>query len=103
MSYEIETYPAYDLIGIEARLASGADFETIQALRDKFIKNESLNNITHKINDDFIALYTDYESDYSAGMNLVLGAKVSAVDDIPKGMVHKHVAEPKIRTFYCKR
>ena len=48
-----------------------------------------LDTIPNKLNSDVIALYTDYEGNYTQPYTFMLGCMVSSLDTIPEGMTSK--------------
>lgn len=58
---------------------------------DRFFKEQVQSRIPSKISDEVIALYCDYEGDYTKPYTMVIGSAVSSIDNIPEGMVFKKV------------
>lgn len=55
--------------------------------------------IPNKISDEVVALYCDYESDYTAPYSLVIGCPVSSIDAIPEGLVAKTIPASSYAVF----
>lgn len=76
------------VIGISARTSNQEAMEkgTIQKLWQRFIDQEILLHIPHKISNSALALYYDYASDQHGQYTVLIGVQVSSLDDIPGGM-----------------
>ena len=88
---------AFDAIGISIRTTNAQAIEqgTIQNLWQKFFAEQILAKIPNKVDSDVLALYYDYASDKNGEYTLLIGARVSSLDDIPEGMVGLEVPQEK--------
>lgn len=79
--------PTKMIIGIECRTSNAPDAGPHDIPRhwEKFYTNNILNKIPNKTSNEVIALYCDYEGDYTQPYSLVIGCEVSTVDEIPEG------------------
>lgn len=91
--YEIVQKPAMTIVGIECRVSNRSDSAPILIPKhwEKFYKEGISDKIPNKASGEVIALYCDYEGDYTKPYSLVIGCPVTAVDQVPKGMVVKTV------------
>lgn len=89
----IHAEPAFDIIGIVTRTSNRAAFQegTIQKLWERFIAEQIFNKIPNKQDNAVIALYHDYENNKDGEYSLLIGVRVTSIDNIPAGMVAKHV------------
>ncbi len=91
--YEVIQKPSIMVIGIECRTSNAPEAgpHDISKHWEKFFKDEILSKIPNKISDEVIALYCDYESDFTKSYSLVIGCQVNSIDEIPENMVAKKI------------
>jgi predicted transcriptional regulator YdeE len=56
------------------------------ALWARFYKEEILKKIPHRVDQNLLAVYTNYEGDYTKPFTYLVGCEVSKVDVLPEGM-----------------
>ena len=85
--------PLITIIGIACRTSNASDAapHDIPKLWEQFYKENIMNQIPNKTSSEVIALYCDYEGDYTKPYSLVIGCQVDFVDEIPNGMVVKTI------------
>ena len=66
------------------------------AHKDRFFKENISSKIPNKINGDILALYTDYEGDYTKPYSWILGCEVSSLEQVPEGLVGKDNSSIKV-------
>lgn len=86
-------------IGSELRTNNEECSLAMPAHKDRFFKENIVSKIPNKIGGDILALYTDYEGDYSKPYSWILGCEVSCLDEIPEGLVGKVIPESKYAVF----
>ena len=95
---------AFKIIGIKVRTTNennqGGD--DIPALWQKFMTENIYSKIPNKIDTSFLSVYTNYEKDYTKPYDMILGCKVSSLDDIPEGMVGQEFKQEKYLKFIAK-
>jgi predicted transcriptional regulator YdeE len=81
------------IMGIECRTANTPEAapHDIPKHWARFYSEDIINQIPNQSSDDVIALYCDYEGDYTKPYSLVIGCPVSSADVIPEGMVVKTI------------
>jgi predicted transcriptional regulator YdeE len=82
------------VVGIEARTNNAKESTgdgIIPKQWSKFFAEGILSKIPNKVDPTIFAVYTDYASDRNGDYTFLIGAKVSAVAEIPAGMVTKIV------------
>jgi len=91
--YAIVQKPAVFVIGIDCRTSNAPEAgpQDIPMLWGKFYKDEIMNRILNKVSHEVIALYCDYEGDYTQTYSVVIGCPVSSLGEIPSGMVAKTI------------
>lgn len=91
--YKVIQKPPTTVIGIECRTSNAPEAapHDIPKHWEQFYKNNTINQIPNKTSYEVIALYCDYDGDYTQPYSLVIGCQVDSLDDIPKGMVAKTI------------
>ena len=85
----VEVEQGFDVIGITLRTTNKAaiDHGTIQKLWEQFFTESISSQIPNKVDHAIVALYYDFENDKNGAYNVLLGARVSSIAEIPAGMV----------------
>lgn len=99
MSHVIEHQNAKFFIGLELRTNNKECSLTMPAHKNKFFEENIPSKIPNKINDNILALYTDYEGDHTKPYSWLLGCEVSSLENIPKGLVGKVIPESKYAVY----
>jgi len=86
-------------IGLELKTNNEECTVAMTAHKEKFFKENTLSKIPNKINGDVLALYTDYEGDYTQPYSWILGCAVSSLDEVPEGLVGKVIPEANYAVF----
>lgn len=92
-SHEVVQKPATLVIGIDCRTSNALEAgpQDIPKLWGRFYSEDVINRIPNKTSNEVIALYCDYEGDYTQPYSVVIGCPVSSIDTIPEGMVAKTI------------
>jgi predicted transcriptional regulator YdeE len=92
-NYTVVQKPSMVIVGIECRTSNAPDAATVDIpqLWGRFMGEDIFNKIPNKTSNEVIALYCDYEGDYTQPYKLVIGCPVNSLDDVPEGMVAKNV------------
>lgn len=93
----VEAEKGFNVIGIAIRTTNKAAIAdgTIQNLWQRFFNESILSKILNKVDNAIVAVYYDFENDKNGEYNVLIGAKVSSIEEIPAGMVAQHVPEQK--------
>ena len=87
---KVEDQPSFTVVGVTVRtnntVEAGAEGK-IPQLWQSIMQNGTLDQIPNKDGDALIVVYSDYASDHTGDYNYTLGYKVTAVGNIPQGMV----------------
>ncbi|MBU6445981.1 MAG: effector binding domain-containing protein [Verrucomicrobia bacterium] len=96
--------PRMMVIGIECRTSndSNAGPKDIPLLWQKFYAENIQSKIPNKASDEVIALYCDYEGDYTQPYSCVIGCIVNSLEQIPEGMVGKVVPESTFALYHTE-
>lgn len=99
--YTIIQKPSINVIGIECRTSNAPEDgpQDIPRLWGQFYSEDIINKIPNKASNEFIALYCDYEGDYTQPYSLVIGCSVTSLDSIPEGMVAKIIPAGSYAVF----
>lgn len=92
-----------NVIGIECRTSNSPEDgpQDISRLWGQFYSEDIINKIPNKVSNEVIALYCDYEGDYTQPYSLVIGCSVTSLDNIPKGMVAKIIPGGSYAVFHA--
>lgn len=111
MKYRIETKESFKVIGIEIQTCPERAAKEIGQLWQKFVAENSEEQIPHKEHFNILALYSDFSSkhtDYCASdvvagpidhYSYLIGCQVSSLKDIPTGFVGKEVPAARYAVF----
>lgn len=99
MHHKIENQEKKFFIGLELRTDNQRCSLEMPAHKEKFFSQNILAKIPNKISGDVLAVYTDYEGDYTQPYSWILGVEVSSLDEIPVGLVGKEIPESKYAVF----
>lgn len=93
--YKIIHKEAIQIIGIELRTSNTPDAgpKDIPLHWEKFFSENILEQIPNKTSNEVMALYCNYEGDYTQPYSLIIGCPVSSIDTIPEGLVAKKLPE----------
>ncbi len=94
MTPKIIQQPGFDIIGIAARTNNAREMSgtgVIGAQWQRFLQEGVLDKIPNRADATIYALYTGYASDRNRDYDYVLGARVTSPNEVPAGMVLKHV------------
>ena len=100
-SHEVVQKPAILVIGIDCRTSNAPEAgpQDIPKLWGRFYGEDILIQIPNKVSNEVIALYCDYEGDYTQPYSVLIGCPVSSVDTIPEGMVAKTIPASSYAVF----
>lgn len=86
-------------IGLELRTNNEECSSAMPAHKNRFFKENVISKIPNKINGDILALYTDYEGDYTKPYSWILGCEVSSLEHVPQGLVGKIIPKSNYAIF----
>jgi len=79
------------LIGIEMRTGYKTAAQDIGQFWQTFNENKIKEKVPNKLDTDVLAVYSNYESDYTGEYDFFAGCRVSSLDVIPEGMVSRTI------------
>ncbi len=93
-NYTIQKRDEFAMIGISVRTSNrdnqaGKD---ISALFQRFFAEGIMEKIPGRLSDDIINLYYDYAGDHTDPYTVLVGCRVSSLDDLPAGLTGHKVA-----------
>lgn len=93
----VEAEKGFSVIGIVTRTTNETAIGdgTIKNLWQEFFNESILSKIPNKVDNAIVAVYYDFESDKSGEYTLLIGAKVSSIEEIPAGMTAHYIPEQK--------
>lgn len=101
---ELITIEEFFIIGLSIRTTNENEQSAtdIPALWNKFMTENTIENIPNKIDSSIYSVYTEYEKDYTKPYTTILGCKVSSLENIPAGMTGKTIAKETYKQFTAK-
>ncbi len=89
--YIVIEKPSLMIVGIECRTSNTAEAAPLDIPRlwARFYSENIAGQIPNKVSDEVIALYCDYEGDYTQPYTTIIGCPVSSLDNVPEGLVTK--------------
>lgn len=99
MEYIVEHQKKKFFIGLALRTNNEECSFTMPAHKERFFGENVPSQIPNKVNGNILALYTDYEGDYTKPYSWILGCEVSSLDEIPEGLVGKVIPESNYALF----
>lgn len=99
-----QTIQQFHVIGISTRTtnANGQAAKDIEALWGRFWNEEIQKQIPNKVGDEFYAVYTDYETDFTGPYTTIIGLPVSSLDSIPQGFIGMTIETGSYKKFVSK-
>ncbi len=102
MKHAVEQQKQKYFIGLELRTDNAKCSKAMPLHKDKFFKENIPAKIPNKVNGDILALYTDYEGDFTQPYSWILGCEVSSLDEVPEGLVGKVIPASKYAVYTTK-
>lgn len=101
--YDIQHKPETYFIGLELRTSNEECSVAMPAHKEKFFKEDIVSKIPNKVSEDILALYTDYEGDYTMPYSWILGCEVSSLKSVPQGLAGKTIPASKYAVFTTQK
>ena len=100
----MEKLDSFKIIGIavETSNQNGQNAADLGTLWQQFFADNLIENIPNSISTDIYSIYTDYESDFTAGYTAIIGMKVSSLVVIPEGMIGREFDAATFKKFSAK-
>ncbi|HZQ23830.1 MAG TPA: GyrI-like domain-containing protein [Terriglobales bacterium] len=96
----------FTVVGVACRTSNAREMTSdglIGKQWERFQQENMLGRITKRLNDNVLAVYTDYASDKDGEYTFLIGAKVSSAEQLPAGMVTKQVPAGRYAVFISER
>ena len=103
LNHTVMKRPGMLLIGIACRTSNTPEAapNDIPVLWGRFYSENLINQIPSKASEEVIALYCDYDGDYTQPYSVVIGCPVSAIGIVPDGMVAKTIPEGVYAAYHA--
>jgi len=94
----------FKVIGIAIRTtnANNQSQQDLGKLWGQFFAENIIAKIPNKISSHILAIYTDYESDYTGEYTTIIGVPVSTLDEIPSGFIGREFEADNFQKFVAK-
>lgn len=101
MSDVKKTKGSIPLIGVSVRTNNMEAMLTIPLLWRRFYTENAKEKIKNRTDNNILAVYTDYEGDYTKPYTVMIGCAVDSLDAIPEGLVGKLIPAQNYAAFTC--
>jgi len=100
----ISKFSSFNILGITVRTSNhdGAAEQDIPALWQKFMGENIIASIPNISDQNIHCIYTDYEGDYTQAYTVLLGMKVSSLEEIPEGMTGMSFSGGTYQSYHCE-
>lgn len=98
------TISSFNIIGITVRTSNhegGADVD-IPNLWQRFMQDSIIAKIPNIIDQNIHCVYTEYEGDYTQPYTILLGMKVSSLENIPSGLTGMTFVGGNYKKYHCE-
>ncbi|MBZ2164546.1 GyrI-like domain-containing protein [Methanobacterium spitsbergense] len=102
MNQKTNSKKPFQVIGIEIRTSNEQAMEDIPSLWEKFYTKDIKKNIPNRLDNNVLAIYTNYEGNFTKPYTYILGCAVNSLSDIPDGMIGKSISSAKYEIFTAK-
>jgi predicted transcriptional regulator YdeE len=91
----------FKVIGISTRTknSDNQSQQDLGRLWQRFYAEQIFEKIPNKVSDSILAIYTDYEIDYTGAYTSIIGVPVSSLDAIPDGLIGRAFSAEKFQIF----
>jgi predicted transcriptional regulator YdeE len=87
------------VVGISVRTSNQQFQQEALPLWDRFIRENMGGMIKGRLNQKLLAVYTDYEGDYTKPFSYLIGCEVSNLENIPSGMIGMEIPTASYQVF----
>ncbi len=104
MQYSEIQKDQFAVVGLTVRTTNDnhQSIKDMKDLWDRFYMERLMDKIQHKVSDNIICLYTDYEKDFTKPYTVILGYEVSKVNALPEGAVARTIPASKYAVFHVQ-
>ena len=106
MNPRVVDHEAFTVVGISARTSNAKEMTAegvIGKQWGRIFQEGLLAKIPNKVDQNIVAVYTDYAGDHNGEYTFLLGARVTSDADVPAGMVAKRIPAGKFAAFTSEK
>ena len=106
MNPRVVDHEAFTVVGISARTSNAKEMTAegvIGKQWGRIFQEGLLAKIPNKVDQNIVAVYTDYAGDHNGDYTFLLGARVTSDADVPAGMVAKRIPAGKFAAFTSEK
>lgn len=94
----------FKIIGIATRTTNKDNQaqQDLEQLWGAFFANNLVEQIPNQVSNEILAIYTDYESDYTEAYTTIIGMRVSTLDEVPEGLLGRAFEAATFEKFTAK-
>lgn len=99
--YTVLQKPPMMIVGILCRTSNAPEYgpQDIPRLWGRFYSEDIMSKIPNKASHEVIALYCDYEGDYTKPYSIVIGCPVNSIETVPHGLIAKTIPSGSFAVF----
>ncbi len=104
MQYSEIQKDQFTVVGITVRTTNEKhkSIKDIKDLWNRFYMERMMDKIQHKVSDNIICLYTDYEKDFTKPYTVILGYEVIKVGVLPERAIARTIPASKYAVFHIQ-
>lgn len=94
----------FKVIGLSVRTTNkdGQAMQDLGKLWGQFFAENVMARIPNKASGEIYAIYTDYQSDYTAEYTTIIGVPVTTLEEIPEGLTGREFGPEQFQQFIAK-
>lgn len=94
----------FNIIGIAVRTTNQNNQaqQDLEKLWGQFFAEGIFDKIPNKASNDIIAIYTDYQSDYTEDYTTIIGVQVTELSQIPDGLIGRTFGDANFEKYTAK-
>lgn len=90
------------VIGLPILTSNKEFLKEVPPLWEKFFRENIPEKIKNRVNSNILAVYTDYEGDYTKPFQYLIACEVKDIREVPKGLLGKEIAPAAYEVFTAK-
>lgn len=104
LNFEETQLTGFIIAGISIRTINknGKSQKDIGDLFKRFFDDNIADLIPNKESDDLYCMYTDYENDFRNEYTVIVGCKISEIENLPDGLTVKYISGGKYKKYTSK-
>ncbi|SMO47849.1 GyrI-like domain-containing protein [Solitalea koreensis] len=97
--YILTNFPAFNFVGLSIRTSNTTADVDIAALWDKFFKENWIDKIKGRMDDDVLGLYFNYEGDFTKPYHFAIGCRVENLIKVSEDLIALNIPAANYAEF----